>query len=159
MHLFKWAVLLALFWLLLSGIYQPLIIGFGVISVVIVVFLLMRMDDADEEKKRAASGIRMVRYIAWLIGQIISSSIHVTKLVWSNPKNLSPSLAKVSVKEVPEKVRVLYANPITLTPGTLSVDLVDDEITVHALQKESIKELQEGEMENKITGIWGKKEQ
>ena len=60
---------------------------FGVISVVIVVFLLMRMDDADEEKKRAASGIRMVRYIAWLIGQIISSSIHVSKLVWSNPKN------------------------------------------------------------------------
>ena len=81
MHLFKWAVLLALFWLLLSGIYQPLIISFGVISVVIVVFLLMRMDDADEEKKRAASGVRMVRYIAWLIGQIVSSSIHVTKLV------------------------------------------------------------------------------
>jgi multicomponent Na+:H+ antiporter subunit E len=158
MHLVKWAVLLATFWLLLSGIYQPLILGFGVASVFIVVLLLKRMDDADAEQKRAASGVRMLRYVAWLIGQIISSSIHVTKLVWSNPKNLSPSLAKVSVKEVPEKVRVLYANSITLTPGTLSVDLKDDEITVHALQQQSIEELQKGEMENKITSIWGKKD-
>lgn len=157
MHLIKWAVLLALFWLLLSGIYQPLIIAFGVVSVLLVIYVLKRMDETDTEQKPVASGARISRYFVWLIGQIIKSSIHVTKLVWGNPKNLSPSLAKVSVAQVPDKVRVLYANSITLTPGTLSVDLENDEITVHALQKESILELTEGEMEHKITSIWGKK--
>lgn len=157
MHLIKWAVLLALFWLLLSGIYQPLIIAFGVVSVLLVIYVLKRMDETDTEQKPVASGARISRYFIWLIGQIIKSSIHVTKLVWGNPKNLSPSLAKVSVAQVPDKVRVLYANSITLTPGTLSVDLENDEITVHALQKVSILELTEGEMEHKITSIWGKK--
>ena len=158
MHLVKWAVLLALFWLLLSGYYQSLILFFGVVSVLLVVYVLHRMDLTDDEPKPVASGFRISRYFAWLLGQIVSSSIHVTKLVWGDPKNLSPSLAKVSAHSVPEKVRVLYANSITLTPGTLSVDLEDGEITVHALQKESIDELQQGEMENKITSIWGKKQ-
>jgi multicomponent Na+:H+ antiporter subunit E len=158
MHLLKWAILLALFWLLLSGIYQTLIIGFGVFSVLLVLFVLKRMDQTDFEPKPVASGARISRYFVWLTGQIIASSVHVTKLVWGNPKNLSPSLAKVSVAQVPDKVRVLYANSITLTPGTLSVDLEDDEITVHALQNASIGELKEGDMVNKITSIWGKKE-
>lgn len=158
MHLVKWSVLLALFWLLLSGIYQPLIIAFGVISVLIVIYVLKRMDETDSEPKSVATGFRIVRYFTWLTGQIIASSIHVSKLVWGNPKSLSPSLAKISVDEVPDKVRVLYANSITLTPGTLSVDIEDDEITVHALQAQSINELKEGDMEKKITSIWGKKQ-
>jgi len=52
---------------------------------------------------------------------------------------------------------VLYANSITLTPGTLSVDLDENELTVHALQKSSIDELKEGGMEKKISSIWGSK--
>ena len=58
-------------------------------------------------------------------------------------------------KKVPSESRVLYANSITLTPGTLSVDLEDGEITVHALQEASIEELKEAGMEEKITGLWG----
>jgi multicomponent Na+:H+ antiporter subunit E len=157
MHFVKWAVLLALFWLLLSGIYQPLIVAFGVVSVLLVIYVLKRMDETDSEPKPVASGARICRYFIWLTGEIVASSIHVTKLVWGNPRNLSPSLAKVSVAQVPDKVRVLYANSITLTPGTLSVDIENDEITVHALQSKSIDELKQGEMENKITSIWGKK--
>lgn len=158
MHLVKWAVLLALFWLMLSGYYQPLLLSFGIVSILIVVYVLYRMDLTDNEPKPVASGVRIVRYFAWLAVEIIRSSVHVTKLVWGNPKNLSPSLAKISAHDVPEKVRVLYANSITLTPGTLSVDLEDGEITVHALQKQSIEELKQGGMENKITAIWGKKQ-
>ena len=91
------------------------------------------------------------------MGQIVSSSVHVTKLIWSSPDKLSPALAKVSVKNVPAKKQVMYANSITLTPGTLSVDLQDGEVTVHALQKSSIEELEQGDMEEKINGNWSKK--
>jgi multicomponent Na+:H+ antiporter subunit E len=155
MHITKWAILLSAFWLLLSGYIQPLLLSFGAVSVILVLFVLKRMDEVDQERQEIGTGIRLIRYLPWLIGQIISSSIHVTKLIWSSPKELSPSLAKINAENVPAKRRALYANSITLTPGTLSVDLVDGEVTVHALRKSSIEALEKGIMEKKITGIWG----
>jgi len=153
MYLTKWAILLSVFWLLLSGYIQPLLLGFGAASVAVVLLILKRMDDIDKEQQHI--GLRPIRYLPWLIGQIIRSSIQVTQLIWRSPVTLTPALAKVKAKDVPRHKRVLYANSITLTPGTLAVDLVDDEITVHALQESSIDELAEGDMEKKITTIWG----
>lgn len=155
MYLTKWAILLSMFWLLLSGYIQPLLLGFGVASVAVVLFILKRMDDIDKEQQHIGISLRLVRYLPWLIGQIVSSSIQVTKLIWGSSNKVSPTLAKISVKNVPAKTRALYANSITLTPGTLSIDLADDEVTVHALQKSSIDELKQGDMEKKITTIWG----
>ncbi len=155
MHIVKWAVVLSIFWLLLSGFIEPLLLSFGVISVVIVLFILKRMDRVENEPGQIGTSIRLIRYTPWLIGQVFSSAIHVTKLIWGSPDKVSPAIAKINVKNVPASSRVLYANSITLTPGTLSVDLDENEVTVHALHKSSIEELQEGQMEKKITGIWG----
>ncbi|MDX1452317.1 MAG: Na+/H+ antiporter subunit E [Oleiphilaceae bacterium] len=154
MHSGKWAILLSAFWLLLSGYIQPLLLSFGVISVALVVYVLKRMDTVDQEPKRMSSGSRMMRYLVWLLGQIMSSSIHVTKLVWGSKAELSPTLERIPAHNIPASKRALYANSITLTPGTLSVDLENDHVTVHALQKSSIDEIKEGEMERKITSIW-----
>lgn len=155
MHIGKWATLLGAFWLLLSGYIQPLLLSFGAVSVAIVLLILKRMDAVDGEPRYVSTGLSMTRYLFWLLGQIVQSAIHVTKMVWGSPKKLSPTLAKVQVKKIPPKCRVLYANSVTLTPGTLCVDLENDEMTVHALQKASIDELEEGDMERKIIGIWG----
>jgi len=156
MHITKWAILLSTFWLLLSGYIQPLLLGFGAVSVIVVLFVLKRMDDVDQEKQEIGTGLRLMRYLPWLIWQIISSSLQVTKLIWGSADKVSPSLATINAKNIPPNKRTLYANSITLTPGTLSVDLVDGEITVHALQSSSIEELEQEAMEKKITGIWGK---
>ena len=142
--LIKWAVLLTGFWVLLSGYIQPLLLSFGAVSVALVLIVLKRMDAVDNEPIPLGFGYQAVKYLFWLIGQIILSSIHVTKLIWSPKDKLSPTLAKIPVKNVVSNTSVLYANSITLTPGTLSVDLDNDEITVHALQKESIEELKQG---------------
>mgnify|MGYP003385428223 FL=1 len=156
MHMTKWTILLSTFWLLLSGYIQPLLLSFGAVSVIVVLFVLKRMDDVDQEQQDIGSGLRLIRYTPWLTWQIISSSLQVTKLIWGSADKLSPSLAKIKVGNIPPNRRALYANSITLTPGTLSVDLVGDEITVHALQKSSIEELEQKAMEEKITEIWGK---
>lgn len=155
MHIGKWAVLLTVFWLLLSGYIQPLLLSFGAISVALVLVVLKRMDDVDEEPRAVRTGHRIMRYLVWLLKETVKSSIHVTKLVWGSPDKVSPALGKINVANVHPENRVLYANSITLTPGTLSVDLEGDEITVHALQSSSIEELKQGDMERKITGIWG----
>ncbi|GHA17671.1 cation transporter [Arenicella chitinivorans] len=155
MHIAKWTVLLAIFWLLLSGIIEPLMLFFGVASVIIVLIALVRMDAVDKEPKAIGTGIPFLRYIPWLIGQITLSSLEVTKMVWGAPEKVSPTLATLDASDVPEDCRALYANSITLTPGTLSVDLEDGDVTVHALRQTSIDELKEGHMKNKIIRIWG----
>ena len=155
MHMTKWTILLSAFWLLLSGYIQPLLLGFGAVSVIVVLFVLKRMDNVDQEKQEIGTGLRLVRYLPWLTWQIIRSSLQVTKLIWGPADKVSPSLATIKADNIPPNRRALYANSITLTPGTLSVDLVDDEITVHALQRSSIEELEQKAMERKITQIWG----
>jgi multicomponent Na+:H+ antiporter subunit E len=155
MHIGKWAALLTVFWLLLSGFVQPLLLSFGAVSVAIVLYVLKRMDEVDKELINLGAGHQIVSYFVWLLGQIVSSSIHVTKLIWGSPEKISPVLAKIDATNVLPNKRVLYANSITLTPGTLTVDLENGEVTVHALQKSSIEELEQGGMERKITGIWG----
>ncbi|WP_101760510.1 Na+/H+ antiporter subunit E [Oceanicoccus sp. KOV_DT_Chl] len=154
MHITKWAILLSIFWLLLSGMIEPLLLSFGAVSVAVVLLILKRMDEVDQERQQIGTGLRLIRYLPWLIVQIIRSSVQVTKLIWSSSGSVSPSLAIINVKNIPLSSRTLYANSITLTPGTLSVDLVGDELTVHALQKSSIDELERGKMEKKITAIW-----
>ena len=155
MYIGKWALVLSMFWVLLSGYFQPLLLGFGVFSVVIVLIVLKRMDAVDNEPRVVSSGVQILRYLAWLFGQVALSSLEVTKFIWGSSSKLSPTLATISAKRVRPDNRVLYANSITLTPGTLCVDLVKDEVTVHALNRTSIEDLKQGEMENKIIRIWG----
>lgn len=155
MHLGRWAILLSIFWLLLSGYLQPLLLAFGVASVVIVLIVVKRMDQIDLEPISVDLGFKTLRYFFWLIGQIVLSATHVTKLVWGKSSDVSPAQARVSIKNIPSKHHVLYANSITLTPGTLSVDLESDHVTVHALQASSIQQLEEGGMEKKLTDTFG----
>lgn len=157
MHNLKWALLLLGFWLLLSGYLQPLLITFGVISVGLVVLVIHKMDEVDQLPKQVSSGRRIIRYFTWLIIEITKSSIHVTKLIWGAKEQINPAIAKVKIEKIPLNTRVLYTNSITLTPGTLSIDLVGDEILVHSLQKESVKKLQTGQMEKQLTKIWGER--
>lgn len=153
----EWALVLVIFWLLLSGFLEPLLLSFGAVSVIIVLYVVKRMDDIDKERQKTGISFKLISYLPWLFVEIANSSIQVTKLIWGSSEKISPVLEKISVQDVSEKSRVLYANSITLTPGTLSVDLVDGEVTVHALQKSSIEELKEGIMQKKITDIWGAK--
>lgn len=156
-HFVTWGLTLAVFWLLLSGFLKPLLLGFGVFSVLLVLFLLRRMDATDGQPEKPAFGWPSLRYISWLIGQILLSSMEVTKLVWSK-KKLAPAMAALPVSQVPEQHRVLYANSITLTPGTLSIDIDDQMVLVHALDEQSIAELQEGDMAAKIAHVLGDKQ-
>lgn len=155
-YLGSWALVLAVFWLLLSGFLKPLLLSFGVASVVLVVFLLRRMDTTDTENQKLALNPYFLQYSIWLLGQVVLSSLEVTKLVWSKNNKVSPAIAKLPVNNVPKKSRVLYANSITLTPGTLSIDIDDEYVTVHALNESSLDSLHHGEMARQIyTGSKG----
>ena len=156
-YILSWGLALAGFWLLLSGYLKPLLLAFGFLSVVLVVYLLRRMDHLDDQPQKLAFSWSFFRYLAWLTGEIIVSSFAVTKLVWGKTSKLSPTIAKLPVTNTPEDTRVLYANSITLTPGTLSIDIDDKHVTVHALQEESLLSLEQGEMATRAATVTGEK--
>lgn len=152
-YIISWVLTLSAFWLLLSGYLKPLLLAFGLLSVVLVVFLLQRMDNHDGQPQKISLGFSFFRYLIWLTRQIILSSFAVTKLVWGNTNKLSPAIAKLPVANTPKDIRVLYANSITLTPGTLSIDIDDKHITVYALEEESLASLYKGDMANKVSSV------
>lgn len=148
-------VLLAV-WMLLSGHYEPLLIGLGVASCALVVFLTRRMRVVDQEGFPIhLSAAAALTYWPWLAWQIVLANIDVTRRVLSPRPVISPTLVRVRTSQKSDVALVTYANSITLTPGTISIDVVPGEILVHALSKEGAANLEAGEMDRRVTRMAG----
>ena len=79
--------------------------------------------------------------------------IDVAKAILSTPMTISPTVFTVTGTQKSELGRVVYANSITLTPGTVTIDLVDDQLTVHALTKAGLEGVESGEMDRRVTRL------
>ncbi len=143
----KLALVLAGAWVLLSGIIQPLLLGLGLASVLAVVWLKARADRADRNPAPFALRTgRLPGYLLWLSWEIVKSNIDVARRILSPGLPISPSARWLPASQRSELTRVIYANSITLTPGTLSIDLEDGRVEVHALHEGSLDALERGEM-------------
>ncbi len=145
-------VLLAL-WLLMSGIYQPLIIGLGLLSVALVVLISHRMDMIDREAVPLHLIWRVPQYWLWLTKEIILANLHVARLILDPKLPISPSMIEVKATQNSDLGRVIHANSITLTPGTVSVELEGDVILVHAISKEAAEGTLEGGIDRRVTAL------
>lgn len=152
-YVIVWPLVLCAFWLLLSGFFKPLLLSLGVASVFLVVSLLYRMDKNDDQVQPLPLTPRFFAYVGWLLVQVVKSSLQVTKLVWTRGKTIEPRLATLSIKDKSVNTRVLYANSITLTPGTLCIDIDDENVTVHALQHKSVEQLDKGGMARRVANV------
>ncbi len=147
-------IALAVFWLLLSGHYTFLLIGFGFASCALVVFIARRMDAVDRfPVEIALKPLVFVKYWLWLAREIIVANFAVSKLVWSRELKISPSIFYVPAANLSELVRVTYANSITLTPGTVAIDVGNDWIEVHALTEDTKADLLAGRMGERVRAI------
>ncbi|MEH6402011.1 MAG: Na+/H+ antiporter subunit E [Sneathiella sp.] len=148
-------ILLAV-WLLLSGIYTPLIIGFGVLSCLIVVLIARRMDVLDKERFMFNLGLKLVTYWGWLFIEIVKANFDVAKCVLFPKKFLRPSLFSTKATQKDDLGKVIYANSITLTPGTVTVDLHEDTVLVHGLTTGAAEGVKSGDMDRRVSDIMGK---
>ena len=87
----------------------------------------------------------------------MKSAWDVSKVILNPSLPVSPTLIRVKTSQKTEVGVVVYANSITLTPGTISVDVGHGEILVHALTRESAAGLQTGEMDKRVTVFEGAK--
>jgi len=147
-------ITLALFWLLLSGHYTALIMAFGVASCLLVVMIAGRMDAVDASPVRIVlNPVNFVKYWAWLAKEIFVSNIKVAKIVLGRKLRISPSIFRIKADNLSELVRVTCANSITLTPGTVSIDVGDNWIEVHALTDDTRNDLLAGKMTERVRTI------
>jgi len=131
------AVVLAVYWLALSGYYKdPLILSFGGISILLVLGLCARMRILDEETVPYLNTPKILSYFVWLGKEIVKANVQVFKAVLSPDMEISPKMVKIPSKPKTEIGKTMFGNSITLTPGTVSVEMSEDEILVHALLSE-----------------------
>jgi|TARA_B110000211_G_scaffold190847_1_gene217533 multicomponent Na+:H+ antiporter subunit E len=150
-HTVSLFITLSAFWLLNSGHYSLLILFLGFVSITLVLVIANKMDVVDQESQPIHLKRNIFGYFGWLIKEIVQANITVVKHIWLSGESISPTLKKIKISQQTDMGKVIYANSITLTPGTVAIDLVDDEIIVHALLLKDVESLETGEMDRRVT--------
>lgn len=130
---------------MLSGHTEPLLLGLGIVSTLLSIFLAWRMKVIDHESYPVHLSIRLFRYYLYLAKEIIIANIDVIKKILK-PRSISPEVFTLPASKQTDLSKVIYANSITLTPGTVTLELKGDEIKVHALSKGAANDLKTGNM-------------
>ena len=147
-------------WLLWSGVpdwdgqHVPLTVVFGLFSCALVVFFSERMRAAEDlEGMGLGFWARQLTYVPWLMKEIVLSNWDVTKVILSPRLPIRPRLLRLRCTQRSDLAKVIYANSITLTPGTITLDLREDTLLVHALTKGSAEGLLTGDMDRRVTSL------
>ena len=150
-------VLLFIFWLALSGHFEYLIVLLGAISAVIVTYLSARMRLGGIGEHRLLFYLKLTIYIIWLTWKIILANVQVAYRILHPRLPVEPQYLQIKLAGDTPLFHLIHANSITLTPGTISVDIKDGIIHVHALSNANIGDLLKGEIADKILWLQGKR--
>lgn len=144
------------FWVLLSGYFTPFLLGAGVLASIAVVAFAWRMNVIDHEGYPIRFGPAALWYWPWLAKEIVKSAWDVSRVILDPRLPVSPTVVRVRPGQNSTVGLVTYANSITLTPGTITVEAGPDEFLVHALTAEGAESLCAGDMDAKVVRFEGR---
>jgi len=150
---FKLILFLFAIWLLLSGHYTPLMLGLGLLSTLLVVALVTRANLIDQENQPIIIKRSVLFYWLWLGREIYRSNIDVARRILDPALPISPNMFTVRAGQKTELGRVTYANSITLIPGTVTMDVDEDTLIVHALTQAAATSLKNGDINRRVCDI------
>ena len=137
-------------WLALSGHFDPFLLSLGLLSAATVSFVSRRMGIIDAEGQPLELMPGLLRYAPWLAKEIVRACIDVAWRIVQPSLPIQPTIIRVPANQRTVTGRVSFANSITLTPGTISLDVLEKQIEVHALTAESAADLESGEMGKRV---------
>ena len=147
------ALILSIFWLINSGHFQGLLLGLGLLSVAAVFLITRHMEVIDREHVPIHLSRRLLFYLPWLGREVIKSNIDVVRKIWQRTISISPTVITVRASQRSDTGKVIYANSITMTPGTVTLDVLGDVFEVHALTHEMAGDLLKGEMDRQVARL------
>jgi multicomponent Na+:H+ antiporter subunit E len=151
------SVMLAVAWLLWSGFFKPLLLGLGAFSCALVVYLSWRMRLFDSEVFALRFSARLFRFWLWLAKEVILSSLEVARVVLSPRLSISPKVVEFESRCAHPVDRAILGNSITLTPGTLTLRVDGNRLTVHALTQAGADDILSGRMDQHVAALRGNK--
>lgn len=143
------------FWLVLSGFFTAFLVGAGACSALAVVAFSRRMDVIDREGHPIHLSWRALTYWPWLVKEIVKSAWDVSKIILHPRLPVSPTLLRFKPTQRTPEGLVAHANSITLTPGTISVEVGADSFLVHAVTREGAAGVESGDMDRRVTRFEG----
>jgi len=150
---FSLGLVLFILWLLLSGHTAPLLLSLGVVSALAVVLIARRMDVVDPEGHPIHLSWKAIPYWAWLLVEIFKANIDVACAIVRPRMPIRPTVLRVKASQKRDLGRVVYANSITLTPGTVTLAADGETFEVHALTPGAAKGLLSGDMDRRVTAM------
>jgi multicomponent Na+:H+ antiporter subunit E len=147
--------LLGTAWLMWSGMFKPLLIVLGLFSCLVTCYVAHRMSYFDNDVFALHFSVGLFVYLLWLTKEIIRSSIEVSRVVLDPALPISPRTVDLDASKLGAVEQVIFGNSITLTPGTLALDLHRGVIKVHSLTREGAESLVSGEMGRRIALLQG----
>lgn len=155
-HVLSLTLVLGVVWLAWSGhLDSALLLGLGAASIAIVVVLCARLGVIDAEGAPLdLSFARLIAYVPWLAWEIVKANLDVSRRILTpGSPPVSPRWVRVRASQRGDLARVIHANSITLTPGTISADVQGDEILVHALHEGAEAGVLEGSIDRRCSAL------
>ncbi len=146
-------LLLIVAWVLWSGYLKPLLLGLGALSCLLTVWIVRRMGYFDDETYAFHYDWRLLGFWAWLGGEVVKSSIEVARVVLRPRIDVEPQVVAIDASSLGPVDQALLGNSITLTPGTLTLDVHEGRLLVHALTPNGAASLEGGEMQQRVAAL------
>jgi len=144
------AALLAGIWYLLSGKTDLFHLGTGVLVAIVIASRYFRL-----QRKVPFPVLRFLLYVPWLLKQVIQSNLYVVKLVLSRDSKIAPRFIRKSITGMEdERAQTLLGCSITLTPGTLTVNIDGKSMLIHALDDRVADDIKKGIMARQVSRVF-----
>ncbi|MFO8088926.1 MAG: Na+/H+ antiporter subunit E [Desulfatiglandaceae bacterium] len=154
---------LMVFWVAMSGYLDAFHIGLGILCAGVVIAFNYRLKtsrffDFELEDLHNLRVLKIFSYLLWLAYQILLSGFRVAFVIINPRMPIETHILKFKTRLPHAQAKMVLGNSITLTPGTLTVDIVDDEFTVHALTRESATDILNDNMPRHVFQLFSDKE-
>lgn len=163
-HMTGLALVLFAFWMVLSGRTETKFVVYGILTAVVttwVTYPLLLVPNKDGSKKYYVFGFsipKMIMYFFWLMWQLVLANIDVLLATTGQELNIDPKVVRFRFRADNPMASVILANSITLTPGTVTMNVTDDGVyEIHALTVGAVAGVLDGGMQKKVADLYGEK--
>lgn len=163
-HMTCLALVLFVFWMVLSGRTETKFVVYGILTAVVttwVTYPLLLVPNKDGSKKYYVFGFsipKMIMYFFWLMWQLVLANIDVLLATTGQELNIDPKVVRFRFRADNPMASVILANSITLTPGTVTMNVTDDGVyEIHALTVGAAAGVLDGGMQKKVADLYGEK--
>lgn len=158
------AVLMMGLWIVMSGQFDLFHISAGVLSLLVVLWFnvsiyRVQLTPEDHIETHRIRVFSFLRYCFWLLWEIVVSSVQVAWIILHPKLPINPHLLRFRTRLPNLAAKVILGNSITLTPGTVTIEIKNSEFFVHALSDISSSNLVDGSLPAEVAKIFGSTEE